>query len=119
MEAKDRRNFERIRPTQPIRASIGTARIYVLDGSAGGVGVLHENTLPEPGDICRIEITSEFGPITLDCEVVRTVPHTSGRTRVPRPLFESGLRVIAADHQSVQRLRSTFSDSATKPHHDN
>ena len=97
-----------------MRGSVGTARVYVLDGSIGGVGLLHENILPAPGDICRIEIASELGPIILDCEVVRTVQHAPGQNRIAKSLFQSGLRVVAADHQSAQRLRSTFGSGAAK-----
>ena len=93
--------------------------MYVLDGSIGGVAVLHENALPTPGDICRIEIQTDIGAITLDCEVVRTVRHTSGEVPMPKPLSESGLRVVAADHQSAQRLRSMFGAGAAKKPLDN
>ena len=117
MTTKDRRRFQRLRPPHPIRGAVGRARVYVLDGSIGGVAVLHENTLPAPGDICRVEILSDVGPITLDCEVVRTAQHSSGQNGVSRPLFQSGLRVIAADHQSAQRLRSMFGASAMKRGH--
>src|SRR4051794_27250632 len=102
MTTKDRRRFQRIRPPQPIPGSVGRARIYVLDASIGGVGVLHENSLPMPGDICRVEIQSDMGPIILDCEVVRTSPHSAGG----KPLAQSGMRIVAADHQSAQRLRT-------------
>lgn len=115
MTTKDRRRFQRIRPPQPLPGSVGRARVYVLDASLGGVAILHENSLPMPGDICRVEIQSDMGPIILDCEVVRTVPH-SGATK---PLSESGLRVVAADHQSAQRLRTMFSAVAAKRTHDN
>lgn len=114
MTTNDRRRFQRIRPAQPLRGSVGRARVYVLDGSIGGVGVLHENALPEPGDICRVEIISELGTITVDCEVIRTVQHTGGQNGVAKTLCQSGLRVIAADHQSAQRLRSMFGANAAK-----
>lgn len=116
MTANERRRFERIRPSQPIPGSVGRARIYVLDGSIGGLGILHENVLPSPGDLCRVEVQSDVGPITLDCEVVRTIPHSSG---IARPLSESGLRVVAADHQSAERLRITFSARAQRGSLDN
>ena len=115
MTDKDRRRFQRIRPQAPIRGSVGRASVYVLDASIGGVGVLHENALPSPGDICRVEILSDMGPITLDCEVVRTVQHSGGPS-VGKQLCQSGLRVVAADHQSAQRLRTMFGAGAAKKH---
>lgn len=118
MTTRDRRRFERIRPTTPIQGVVGRAKVYVLDASIGGVGLLHENALPAPGDICRVEIQSEMGTITLDCEVVRTMPHSSGQTAsVAKPLSESGLRVVSADHQSAQRLRNMFGQVAAKRGH--
>ncbi len=120
MVTRDRRRFQRIRPPQPVRGTVGFAHIYVLDASLGGFGVLHENILPSPGDICRVEISSELGPITLDCEVVRTVHHTPQQNAFGKPLFQSGLRVVAADHQSALRLRSMFgAGAAKKPSLDN
>ena len=116
MTTKDRRRFERIKPMQPIRGAVGAARVYILDGSIGGVGLLHENVLPVPGDICRVEITSDLGPITLDCEVVRTVQHSPSQNGFTKPLFQSGLRVVAADHQSAQRLRGVFGAGAKRRH---
>lgn len=97
-----------------MRGAVGAARVYVLDGSIGGVGVLHESNLPAPGDICRVEISSDVGPITLDCEVVRTVQHGTPKNGFGKTLFQSGLRVVAADHQSAQRLRTMFGANALK-----
>ena len=121
MYDKDRRRFQRIRPSQPMRATVGTLQVYVLDASIGGVGVLHETRLPPPGDICRVELNSEVGPITLDCEVVRTVPHVPPEGVFVKPVFQSGLRVVAADHQSAERLRAVFGSLAVKntTRHDN
>ena len=116
MTTKDRRRFQRIRPPQPIPGAVGRARIYILDASIGGVGVLHENVLPQPGDIVRVEIQSDMGPIRLDCEIVRTVPHTSTGAK---PLAQSGMRIVAADHQSAQRLRTMFGAAAMKGSLDN
>jgi hypothetical protein len=115
MNIKDRRRFHRIRPAQPLAASVGIARVYVLDGSIGGVAVLHENVLPALGETCRVEIHSEIGPMKLDCEVVRTSqqPVHNG---LSKPVFQSGLRVVAADHQSAQRLRTMFGASAAREH---
>ena len=118
---KDRRRFQRIRPAQPLSASVGSSQAYVLDASIGGVGLIHENVLPAPGDIVRIEMNSEVGRITLDCEVVRTAPHTAPQGTFGKPMFQSGLRVVAADHQSAERLRAMFGASAAKRtlRHDN
>jgi PilZ domain. len=106
MFTKDRRRHPRVKLQEPLRGSAGESRIYVVDASIGGIRVAHQASLPPPGGICRIEVPSEMGPIRLDCEVVRTVSQPS---RDPsRVLYYSGLAVVAADLQSVERLRSIF-----------
>ena len=72
--------------------------MYVLDASVSGFRVAHQAELPAPGGFVRIEVTTNLGPIRLDCEVVRTVPE--------RSLYHTGLQILASDHQSAERLRS-------------
>ena len=98
MVTADRRRHPRINLPQPIRGAVGVARIYVLDASVGGIRIAHQVTLPGPGEFCRVEVPTDLGPIKLDCEVVRTVPE--------RTLYHTGLQIVAADHQSAERLRS-------------
>ena len=114
MTSSERRHFQRVTPLHPLRAAIGRARAYVLDGSISGVGLIHENALPQPGQLVRVEIATEIGPIILDCEVVRTVQHTGGQNGFTKSLCQSGLRVIAADHESAERLRVTFGANAAR-----
>lgn len=98
MVTPDRRRFPRIRMPQPIRGAVGATRIYVLDASVGGIRIAHQATLPPPGGFCRVEVSTDLGPIKLDCEVVRTVPE--------RALFHTGLHIVATDRQSAERLRT-------------
>ncbi len=65
--------------------------------------VVHADELSQ-GRFCNVEITSSLGPIRIDCQIVRTQPHQE--KNVERPLYQSGLAIVAADHQSRQRLRS-------------
>lgn len=91
---------------QPIRGAVGTARVYVLDASVSGFRVAHQAALPSPGGFVRIEVTTDLGPICLDCEVVRTVPEKS--------LYHTGLQILASDHQSAERLRSMCAPADSK-----
>jgi hypothetical protein len=100
MVDQERRRHPRVKMAEPVRAAVGTVRVYVLDASVGGMRVAHQSSIPQPGEFCRIEVASILGPIRLDCEVVRTVPD--------RALYQSGLEIIAADHQSAERLRTLF-----------
>jgi len=103
MVENDRRRHQRTTLAQPIRAAIGTIRVYVLDASVSGIRVAHQAALPHPGEFCRIEVPSQLGPICLDCEVIRTI--------ADRNLFQSALEIIAADRQSAERLRNIFGDN--------
>lgn len=87
--------------------------MQVVDASIAGLRVLHQNALPIVGATCRIMFQSEFGPISVDCEVVHTVERPSAAFGDPA-IYMTGLRVLAADRQSQERLRemvAVFSQS--------
>lgn len=109
MVTTERRRFPRLKLREPLRGAVGGARIYVLDASVGGMRVAHQGTLPPPGAFCRIELPTAMGTIKVDCEVVRTVPQPPPLTQTQRPIFHSGLVVVAAaDRQSAERLKTLF-----------
>lgn len=82
---------------QPIRAFAGATPVQVVDASIAGLRVTHQNQLPQAGTTCRIMFQSEYGPISVDCEVVHTTDDSAG--------YRTGLRVLASDRQSQERLR--------------
>ena len=101
MDQTDRRRFLRVKIEPPIRAAVGATRVYVEDASIGGIRVIHKAPLPDPGEVCRVDLPSDVGPIHLDCEVVRTV--------YERALYHSGMQIVAAaDRQSAERLRTFY-----------
>jgi hypothetical protein len=104
----ERRRFPRVTLRPPMLASIGPARVVVLDASVGGMRVAHHTALPEPGEYCRVELQSEVGPIVLDCEVVRTMPQSSPLASFASALYQSGLQIVSADHQSGERFHIVF-----------
>lgn len=104
MPVNDRRRHARVFFKAPLRGAVSGARVLVLDLSPAGLGIAHETPLPPPGGVCRVELPSDFGPIKLDCTIVRTVKRSAGDAA--RELFHSGLEVLAADRQSQARLRS-------------
>ncbi|HSP17503.1 MAG TPA: PilZ domain-containing protein [Thermoanaerobaculia bacterium] len=112
----ERRRFLRVKLREPLRGAVGSARVYVLDASVGGMRVAHQGTLPPPGAFCRVELPTDMGTIKIDCEVVRTVPQPPPLTQTQRPIFHSGLAVIAAaDHQSAERLKTVFAKLPSDP----
>ena len=98
---------------EPLRGAIGAARIYVLDGSIGGMRVAHQAVLPPPGAFVRMELPTDIGTVKVDCEVVRTVTQAPPAiTTTNKPIFHSGLVVVAAaDRQSAERLRNVFDET--------
>ena len=100
----ERRRHRRVRLRTPVRGAVGASRIFVTDGSLDGMGVAHQGTLPAPGEICRVELASDWGPIRVDCQVVRTVERIMRQQQV----FHSGLQIVVMDHQSAQRLQTMF-----------
>jgi len=101
----ERRRFRRVNLRHPIRAFAGAVQVQLVDASIAGLRILHQSPLP-PGGTCRIMFQSEFGPVNVDCEIVFTSGHTSG--------YQTGLRVLAADRQSQERLREMLAAMATR-----
>jgi len=97
---------------QPIRAFAGATPVQVVDASIAGLRVLHETQLPQQGATCRVMFQSEFGPISVDCEIVHTVEKPVKDFDQP-PTLQTGLRVLAADRQSQERLREMIAVLST------
>jgi hypothetical protein len=108
----ERRRFRRVILVQPIRAFAGATPVQVVDASIAGLRVLHHTQLPKTGATCRVMFQSEFGPISVDCEVVHTVKRGSKEV-ADEPSLQSGLRVLAADRQSQERLREMIAVLST------
>ena len=102
----ERRRHRRIRMRTPVKGAVGASRVFVIDGSVSGIGIAHQGTLPPPGGICRIELASDWGPIRVDCQVVRTVQRAMTQTQTQSPVFHSGLQIVVMDHQSAERLQT-------------
>lgn len=116
MASTERRRHQRLKLREPLRGAAGSARIYVLDASVGGMRVAHQGTLPSPGAFIRIELPTDMGTIKVDCEVVRTVPQPPPMTQTSKPIFHSGLAVVAAaDRQSAERFKTVFDKLPSDP----
>ena len=105
----ERRRFRRFTLSQPIRAAVGNARVYILDTSVAGLRLAHQANLPDAGEICRVEVTTEYGPIKLDCQIVRTT--------IQNHLFQTGVSIVSADRQSTERLRTLCTELERKTEH--
>ncbi len=105
----ERRRHRRVTLRTPVRASVGATPVFVVDASRGGLRVAHQSELPPPGGICRIDVTSEMGPIRLDCTIVHTAIRQANAAA--KSLFNSGLEILAADRQSTERMRALLGKS--------
>ena len=84
--------------------------MFVLDASRGGLRVAHQAQLPPPGSICRLDMKSDVGPIQVDCAIVHTViQHANSAART---LFYSGLKIVASDRQSQERIREIVDEGS-------
>jgi PilZ domain-containing protein len=101
----ERRRFDRFAMPEPIRTAVGSMPAYIVDASISGIGVLHHNPAPPIGAPCRLRFSSEFGPITLECQIVRTAADRRSQTPEDETTFQTGLRIVAADDESDGRLR--------------
>jgi hypothetical protein len=81
---------------------VGSVAVIAIDASAGGVRVGHESAMPAAGAFCRLELSSNLGPLKLDCEVIRTERMET---------LQTALAIITADRQSLERLRALFGDA--------
>jgi len=112
----ERRRHPRVKLRDPLRGAVGAARVYVLDASIGGMRVAHQGTLPAPGEYCRVELPTDMGTIKIDCQIMRTVPQPPPLTQTTKPIFHSGLAVVAAaDRQSAERLKTVFQSLPSDP----
>ena len=112
----ERRRHPRVKLRDPLRGAVGAARVYVLDASVGGMRVAHQGTLPAPGEYCRVELPTDMGTIKIDCQIMRTVPQPPPLTQTTKPIFHSGLAVVAAaDRQSAERLKTVFQSLPSDP----
>ncbi len=97
---EERRRYDRYPLPQPVRTTVGASPAYVVDASITGLGVLqHSSITPPVGESCKLMFHSDFGAITLECEIVRASSGENDGT------FQTGLRIVAADTTSESRLR--------------
>jgi hypothetical protein len=99
---QERRQHNRVQLRTPVRGSVGPSEVFFTEGSVGGVGLEHVRPLPVPGDFCRLDLSSDWGPIRADCLVVH-VSEVAPPGASPA-LYHSGVRILVMDRQSEQRL---------------
>src|SRR5262249_7808094 len=87
----ERRRYDRVPLPHPVRTTVGTSPAYVVDASITGLGLVQQSA-PDIGASCRLMFHSDFGSITLQCEIVRA-------NSVTESTYQTGLRIVAADDE--------------------
>ena len=101
----DRREFQRLRLTQPILAQMGEQNALILDVGMGGAFLEHYGAV-EPGYEFHLRFRWQGEDIDLVCEVARTevvrAPAGDGKSTVSH----TGVRFVTATKESNTRLQS-------------
>jgi hypothetical protein len=102
----ERRRVQRVRLPEPLRGTIGTARVFVMDVSLRGVRVAHQENVGDIGDPCLLRAEWEGKPMELTCTVVRTQVQRPADAKSSRTLYHSGLEIQQIAAASAKALRS-------------
>jgi len=98
----ERRRVQRVRPPQPLRATINGQRALIVDLSLRGLRVLHQEAAGDTSCIIRAEWDAQ--PLELHCGIVRTLLHRSAEYG-GRMLYHTGLTITRASESSMATLR--------------
>lgn len=102
----ERRRVQRVRLTQPLRATIDGVRVFILDLSLQGLRVMHQDDIGQVNDAAVLLRAEWDGTrIELRCRIVRTALHRAADGKSGRPLYHSGLAVTEAVGASDLTLR--------------
>jgi hypothetical protein len=100
----DRREFQRLRLTQPILAQMGEQNALILDVGIGGAFLEHYGVV-EPGHAFTLRFRWQGEDIDLLCEIARTevvrAPAGDGKSTVSH----SGVRFVTSSQESTTRLQ--------------
>ncbi len=99
-ESRERRHLQRIRLIEPLAGKIDGRRVFLLDVSRSGVRVAHQNSLGTPGELRLVEFEWDGRPAAIHCRLTHSHVH-----RGDRPVYHSGLTIVAAGPRSTEVLR--------------
>lgn len=101
-EKTERRRVQRVRPPQPLRATIDGQRALIVDLSLHGMRVLHQEAAGETSCVIRAEWDGQL--LELHCEIVRTLLHRDANYS-GRLLYHTGLTILRGSESSMATLR--------------
>lgn len=109
LRPEERREFQRLKLSPPVRATLGSSSVSIVEIGVLGARVQHPD--PFEMDYANLRFTHKTGEIELKCEVVRTY---AASIQFPANGLQSGLRFVAAVAESGDRLRTMLADLVTR-----
>jgi hypothetical protein len=101
----ERRRVQRVKLIEPLRGTIGTSKVFVIDVSLRGIRVAHQEPIGRPGDKVTLQSQWEGSTLTLPCEITRTQVHRTAETATAKTLYHSGLAIVEPVGLSGMALR--------------
>lgn len=104
-EDQDRRRFGRIDLEQPLKGSIGSIPVDVVEVSVVGFRVMHETRFV-PGEDGEVRVDWQGKEMRFSCNVVRSALYKLAKTPADKSIYQSGVRIGQAAGDSETILRS-------------
>jgi hypothetical protein len=104
-DKNERRRVQRVRLTQPLKATIDGTRAFIVDVSLRGLRVMHQDEIGTVASKCIVRSDWDGRPLELHCSIVRTALHRSSSEGGGRATYHSGLTITRAVGVSSVTLR--------------
>jgi len=101
----ERRRVQRVKLLEPLRGTVGSVRVFVVDLSLRGIRVAHQEQIGGAGAPVTLQANWNGRTITLECRVVRTQIHRMAETATGKTLYHSGLAITRAHESAAAMLR--------------
>lgn len=101
----ERRRVQRVRLPQPLRATIGGVRAFIVDISLSGLRVMHQDEIGGVDTTCVVRAEWDGRALELHCSILRTSLHKSADASGGRATYHSGLTINRAAGVSNITLR--------------
>jgi len=100
----ERRRVQRVRLLEPLRGTVDSIRVFVVDVSIHGFRIAHQESLGTTGANVTLQTQWDGRMIKLQCRVERTTIHRIAETATAKTLYHSGLTLRGADDDSLVAL---------------
>ena len=90
---------------RPLAGRIGSARVFLLDASLGGVRIAHQGNIPAEDSICTLVFEWEAIPVVLECRIMRSTLQKMARNAQEKSVYHAGLDIVRASDEALKTLR--------------